>query len=210
MNKTITTIAVTGGPCGGKSSLLTHVDRQLSRDGYRVFSIPESATELILGGIKPFDGCMSMYEFQKFLFRMQFDKEALFHAAARIVPEDHIVIVCDRGIPDNKAYVSDEEFQSLLALFGKTEEEVRRAYDAVIHMVTTADGAEESYTLSNNLARTETLEQARALDRRAQRAWEGHENLFVIDNSTGFDEKIQHAMDCIRTVLRQPVLSGTR
>ena len=183
MNKTITTIAVTGGPCGGKSSLLTHVDRQLSRDGYRVFSIPESATELILGGIKPFDGCMSKYEFQKYVYR---------------------------GIPDNKAYVSDEEFQSLLALFGKTEEEVRRAYDAVIHMVTTADGAEESYTLSNNLARTETLEQARALDRRAQRAWEGHENLFVIDNSTGFDEKIQRAMDCIRTVLRQPVLSGTR
>lgn len=210
MKKTITTIAVTGGPCGGKSSLLSHVEQQLSRVGYRVFSIPESATELILGGIKPFDGCMSMYEFQKFVFRTQFDKEALFREAARVVPEEHIVIVCDRGIPDNKAYVSDEEFQSLLALFGKTEEEVRSAYDAVIHMVTTADGAEQAYTLSNNLARTETLEEARALDRRAQRAWEGHENLFIVDNSTGFDEKIQRAMDCIRTVLCQPALSGTR
>lgn len=210
MKKTITTIAVTGGPCGGKSSLLSHVEQQLSCAGYRVFSIPESATELILGGIKPFDGCMSMYEFQKFVFRTQFDKEALFREAARVVPEEHIVIVCDRGIPDNKAYVSDEEFQSLLALFGKTEEEVRSAYDAVIHMVTTADGAEQAYTLSNNLARTETLEEARALDRRAQRAWEGHENLFIVDNSTGFDEKIQRAMDCIRTVLRQPALSGTR
>ena len=39
-------------------------------------------------------------------------------------------------------------------------------YDMVVHMVTAADGKEEFYTLENNEARSETVEQAKELDKK--------------------------------------------
>lgn len=46
-----------------------------------------------------------------------------------------------------------------------------RRYDAVIHMVTAAIGAERFYTTENNSVRTETPEQARELDIKVLNAW---------------------------------------
>lgn len=204
MKKRITKIAVTGGPCAGKSSFLSRIDKILTQRGYRVFLIPETATELILGGIKPFGNCMSMYDFQTFVFPAQFAKEEMYYRAAQIVPEENVVIVCDRGILDNKAYVSEQEFSEILRSLGKQEISVRDSYDAVIHLVTAADGAEYAYTLSNNTARTETPEQARAMDQRTLHAWTGHPRLRVIDNSTDFEGKIARAMDEIFLLLGEP------
>lgn len=39
-------------------------------------------------------------------------------------------------------------------------------YDAIVHLVTAADGADRFYTLANNSTRTESAEQAIAMDRR--------------------------------------------
>lgn len=47
-------------------------------------------------------------------------------------------------------------------------------YDAIIHLVTAADGAEKYYTLDNCVARSETPELARLLDLNTQKAWLGH------------------------------------
>lgn len=55
-------------------------------------------------------------------------------------------------------------------------------YDAVVHMVTAADGAKSFYTLENNGTRTETVEQAIEMDRRTLDCWIGHEHLYIIDN----------------------------
>lgn len=49
-----------------------------------------------------------------------------------------------------------------------------RRYDAVIHLVSAAIGAEKYYTTENNAARTETIEEAQALDFRVLNAWVGH------------------------------------
>lgn len=204
MKKQITKIAVTGGPCAGKSSFLSRIDKILTARGYRVFLVSETATELILGGIKPFDGCMSMYDFQTFLFPTQFAKEEIYFRAAQIVPEEKVVIVCDRGILDNKAYVTNEEFTKILHTLDKQEISVRDSYDAVIHLVTAANGAEYAYTLSNNNARTETPEQAREMDQKTLHAWTGHPRLRVIDNSTDFEGKITRAMNEIYSLLGEP------
>ena len=53
--------------------------------------------------------------------------------------------------------------QRLLEEYGLTKSKIMDRYDAVFHLVTAAKGAEEFYTLSNNQARTETIEQARIL-----------------------------------------------
>ena len=57
-------------------------------------------------------------------------------------------------------------------------------YNAVLHLVTAADGAEEFYSKANNAARFENAEQARQRDRRLQKAYQGmgHDTWIKIDN----------------------------
>jgi hypothetical protein len=60
-----------------------------------------------------------------------------------------------------------------------------------VHLVTAAIGAEKYYTTENNAARSETLEEARALDFKILNTWVGHPNIRIIDNSTDFQGKIK-------------------
>lgn len=107
MAKRITKIVLTGGPAAGKTTLVSRVLKEFKQeDGWRVITIPETATELISGfGIKPFDNCMSMLQFQDFVVGDQIHKEQLALAAAELVPEDNILILYDRALMDDKAYV---------------------------------------------------------------------------------------------------------
>lgn len=66
------------------------------------------------------------------------------------------VILCDRGVMDGKAYMKPEGWQVLLDENGFNIVNLRdKRYDAVIHLVTAADGADEYYQLENNTARYE-------------------------------------------------------
>lgn len=187
----ISKIVVTGGPCGGKTTALSRIQRDLSHLGYTVLIVPETATALISGGVAPWT-CGSNVEYQKCQMRMQLQKERIFEQAARTMPQDKILIVCDRGEMDNRAYMTDEEFACVLDDLGKTEIELRDDYDAVFHLVTAAKGAAEFYTLENNGARYETPEQAAEIDDRFIAAWTGHPHFRVIDNSTDFEGKMRN------------------
>ena len=206
MAKKITKIVLTGGPAAGKTTLISRVLHEFKQeDGWKVITIPETATELISDfGIRPFGGCMSMLAFQDFVVADQIHKERLALKAAEVVPEDNILVIYDRALMDDKAYITDEEFAGVLARFdGRTEASVLAGYDAVIHLVTCAKGAEFAYNLGN-AARTESLEYAREMDDRTLRAWRGHPNLHIIDNSVNFDEKINRAMREIYRLLGEP------
>jgi CYTH domain-containing protein len=117
---------------------------------------------------------------------------------------EKILIVCDRGALDNKAYMTDLEFACVLGALGCNEVELRDNYDAVFHLVTAAKGAEKHYTTANNTARTETVEQAAALDDKLIAAWTGHPHLRVIDNATDFEDKLKRLMAEIRSFLGEP------
>jgi hypothetical protein len=76
------------------------------------------------------------------------------------------VIICDRGVMDPCAYMTDDTWQYVLNENGWNTVNLRdKRYDAVIHMVTAADGAEEFYQSTvggpsnnnNNNARYEVL-----------------------------------------------------
>lgn len=204
--KRITRIVLTGGPAAGKTTLISRILHEFKQeDGWRVITIPETATELISGfGIRPFGDCMSMLAFQDFVIADQIHKEKLALDAARVVPEDNILVIYDRALMDDKAYISDEEFAEVLSHFdGRTEASVLANYDAVIHLVTCAKGAEFAYNLGN-AARTESLEYAREMDDRTLRAWRGHPNLHIIDNSVNFEDKINRAIAEIYRLLGEP------
>ena len=206
MSKRIVKIVLTGGPAAGKTTLTSQILKEFKQeDGWRVITIPETATDLISGfGIKPFGNCMSMLAFQDFVIADQIHKEKLALAAAEIVPEDNILIIYDRALLDDKAYITDEEFAQVLSKFdGRTEASVLANYDMVLHLVTCAKGAEFAYNLGNN-ARTESLEYAREMDDRTLRAWSAHPNLKIIDNSVNFADKIQRALQEIYRAAGEP------
>jgi CYTH domain-containing protein len=118
--------------------------------------------------------------------------------------EEKILVVCDRGALDNKAYMTETEFQAVLGSLGLAEVTLRDEYDGVFHLVTAAKGAEEFYTLANNQARTETPEQARELDDKIIAAWTGHPHLRVIGNDTAFEEKMRKLVAEIAALLGEP------
>ena len=199
----ITKIVITGGPCAGKTTAMSWIQSNFTKRGYTVLFVPETATELITGGVAPWT-CGSNAEYQKCQMKLQLEKERVFEQAAATMPVDKVLIVCDRGLLDNKAYMTELEFSCVLSALDCNEVELRDAYDAVFHLVTAAKGAERFYTTANNAARTETVEQAAELDDRLIAAWTGHPHLRIIDNATDFEEKLKRLIAEISAFLGEP------
>ena len=191
-------IVITGGPCAGKSTAMSMIQSELTKLGYKVYFIAESATEVITSGITH-----DLNNFQKHLMQYQLDKEKLYENVAKD-NDNKTVIVLDRGVLDSKPYMKPGEFEKICNELHTTEVELRDHYDAVFHLVTAAKGAEEYYTLANNTARRETIEEARYMDDRGIEAWTGHPHFRVIDNSTNFDGKIKRLMKEITAFLGEP------
>eukprot|EP00815_Leptocylindrus_aporus_P009881 CAMPEP_0116057664 /NCGR_PEP_ID=MMETSP0322-20121206/4743_1 /TAXON_ID=163516 /ORGANISM="Leptocylindrus danicus var. apora, Strain B651" /LENGTH=350 /DNA_ID=CAMNT_0003541713 /DNA_START=135 /DNA_END=1184 /DNA_ORIENTATION=- len=117
------------------------------------------------------------------------------------------VLICDRGLMDGSAYMSNGEWESLV----KNREDVgsvvdlrEQRYNAVFHLVTAADGAEEFYTLENNVVRTEGLEEARVQDAKTRTAWLGHPKMCVFDNSTDFEGKLERVVAAAANIVGLP------
>lgn len=198
----IVKIVITGGPCGGKSTALAYVKRTAEAAGYRVLTVSETATELIGGGVAPWT-CSSNAVYQGFQIALQMAKEEIFLAAAGTMKEEKVLILLDRGLLDNRAYMTGEEFASCLAARGDTEEEYLSRYDAVFHLVTAADGAEAFYTTANNAARTETPAEARAVDARLVCAWEKHPCHLIFDNRGDFADKMARLTAAVTRILSE-------
>lgn len=196
-------ICLTGGPCAGKTSSIARIDWELQQRGYKVFIIPETATEIISSGIAPGDN-ISIKDFQYMIFKLQKEKESVFEHAASFYDLDKVVIICDRGYMDQLAYIDKEDFLEFTKKFGLSESQLLNAYDSVIHLVTAASGT-DCYTTENNAARRETAEEAIEMDNKTLRSWIGHPHLRVIDNSTDFDGKIQRVLNEIFSMLGEPV-----
>ena len=199
----ITKIVVTGGPCAGKTTAMSWIQSNFTKLGYTVLFVPETATELITGGVAPWT-CSSNVEYQKCQMKLQLEKEKIFEQGAASMPVEKVLIVCDRGALDNKAYMTDLDFSCVLEAIGCNEVELRDNYDAVFHLVTAAKGAEKFYTTANNAARTETVEQAAALDDKLIAAWTGHPHLRIIDNATDFEDKLKRLIAEISSFLGEP------
>ena len=196
-------IVITGGPCAGKSTAMSWVQNAFTQKGYTVLFIAETASELITGGVTPVS-CVTNADFQNCLLGLQIAKERTYVEAAQRMDVKKVLIVCDRGALDNKAYMSSIEFCNVLNKLDTNEVSLRDNYDAVFHLVTAANGAEKFYTLANNKARSETPEQAREIDDKIIAAWTGHPHLRVIDNATGFEEKMRRLVKEISSFLGEP------
>lgn len=198
----IVKIVVTGGPCGGKSTALSYIKRTAEAHGFRVLTVGETATELIKGGVAPWT-CATNATYQGFQIALQMYKEEIFLAAAKTMDADKLLLVCDRGLLDNRAYMTEEEFFSCLASRGDTLDGYLCRYDAVFHLVTAARGAEAFYSTENNTARTETPAEAREVDDRLLLAWAEHPRRVVLDNRDDFADKMARLGDALEALLTE-------
>ena len=207
--QTITRIVITGGPCAGKTTAMSWIQNAFTEKGYLVLFVDETATQLSSGGA-PWRLTRNNREYQYRVTQLMLAKEEVFTAVARTFEADKVLVVCDRGALDNRAYMTDEEFRYVLEKLNMTEVELRDHYDAVFHLVTAAKGAEEFYTYANNAARYETVEEAVESDDRLIAAWTGHPHLRIIDNRYSFDEKMLALIREISSFLGEPRPMETR
>eukprot|EP01135_Chromosphaera_perkinsii_P001436 Nk52_evm4s169 gene=Nk52_evmTU4s169 len=185
-------IVLTGGPCGGKTTVQTILSDFFENLGWKVYRVPETATILLGGGVNYADlNDAQASSFQSSIVKTMMQIEQTYvDVAMKGEPGTQSVIIYDRGCMDPSAYTRGDEWNNMMEEYGWTEVELRDTrYDQIIHVTTAAIGAENFYGLENNFTRSETIEQARAVDKRIAQAWVGHPYLSIVDNRTGFKEK---------------------
>ena len=190
------TIVITGGPCAGKTSALAALQERFARNDVPAVFVPEAATDCILDGIAPWT-CDSMLTFQTHVMTLQVKREAAALQEAAVLGPDTLVI-CDRGICDSHAYLTDDDYRQALSSNDLSEPQALARYDAVFHLESIAVANPTMYTRSNNEARFENAEEAVAADARTQDAWAGHGNLTVIPCDADFERKVDRLANAIR------------
>lgn len=207
---TIKRIVLTGGPCAGKTTALVKVIEHFSSLGYKVFTIPEVPTMFTQAGMNYLTSNKAFFfEGEKATLQTQLHLEDCFYKMAQTL-EQPVLIVCDRGVMDISAYLTSEDWQKIIGEVGCTQTQLRdERYDAVLHLVSAADGAEQFYTTANNAQRLEQADEkglqiARELDKKVIEAWTGHPHLRVINNHEDFDNKLNRVLKEISNVLGIP------
>ncbi len=201
-------IFFTGGPCGGKSTLINKARQYLEQRGWKVFVIHEAATFLFSSGLSINANHLKGKEFQQFLMRYQLMVQSIFAAAAAKSKSDKVVILCDRSIIDSEAYVGKKMFQELIKEQGLTKFATLHDNDPyVIHCETAAIGAAEAYTLANNHTRTESPALARKKDGLLHVAYNGIPHKTTLKNikGDGIEEKCREGIRRIMHALGEPV-----
>ena len=208
--KEIKKIVLTGGPCARKTTALVKVIDHFSSLGYKVFTIPEVPTMFTQAGMNYLtDNADFFYEGEKATLEIQLALEDKFVKMAQACRAP-AVVVCDRGAMDISAYMKPEMWERITAAVGTSTQQLRdERYDAVLHLVSAADGAEQFYTTSNNASRNEPASEeglriARLLDKKVIEAWTGHSHLRVINNNEDFDAKLNRVLKEISNVLGLP------
>ena len=206
---TIKKIVLTGGPCAGKTTALVKVIEHFTSLGYKVFTIPEVPTMFTQSGMNYLTKNEKFFfEGEKATFLTQIGLEDSFSRMAETLDQP-VIIVCDRGTMDISIFLSADFWNRIISEQGYSNTQLRERYDAVLHLVSAADGAEQYYTTANNAQRLEKADEAglqiaRELDKKIVSAWKGHPHLRVINNHEDFENKLNRVLKEISNVLGIP------
>lgn len=144
--------------------------------------------------------------------KLQMDMEDYFQNLAQL-DSDKIVILCDRGCMDTQAFVQKEIWESILTENSWNNTSLRdNRYDAVIHLLTSADGAIEYFKKAENCSSEEELREkilkAKNIDNKLNEAYMGHPNYCIVDNSgPDFQSKINKVFGAVGKYIGLPVMN---
>lgn len=196
-------IVLTGGPGSGKTTVLNSIVNMYTSLGVKVVVVSETATEIINSGIKPFgDDKIEMLDFQKLVLSLQLSKEKIYDEAIRMYqkvhPNEDILIIYDRGSIDNKAYITDEEFDAVMqSVCDDDYSTILNKYDLIIDLV----GSKKFYTLENNKARSESADVALTLGEKTLKSWVGHPKVKIVGPKENMNDKVSEVVSYINELL---------
>jgi hypothetical protein len=196
-------IALTGGPCGGKTSAMSYLKKRLTDLDYNVVISPEAATLLHSFGFNLTPSISDELNVARqiaIINTLIAVEDAM--AVIYMMSPKQTIILSDRGAMDSKVYTPKHLWEAVLHKGGWDEIRLREGrYDAVFHLVSAAVGT-NLYTKSNNQARFESASEAIATDLLTQQVWFGHPHFRIIDNSTEFDGKLDRLFSEIANFLK--------
>lgn len=181
------TIVFTGGPSGGKTSIMEILRRDL---GHKLAIVPEAATILYQGGFPRSPLPEGGRRVQRAIYFVQRELEDFYARTGK--PG---ALLCDRGTLDGPAYWPGGGGGFLRSVGTSYAREAAR-YDVVFHLRTPR---RNGYSLSGT--RTESHAQALALDRRIERAWSRHPRRFIIEDEPHFVDKVERVREVLRREL---------
>lgn len=189
-------IAITGGPCGGKSTYINSI----KQNALKTYIVPEAATMIISGGfpMPGDDGRQYSAEWQRALQMAIIGQQKALEYLAEIESTDSEVVILDRGMVDNVSYLKGgvPEYEELAQ---ESISESYERYDTVIHLATLAHHG--AYEVESNEARREDPETAIKIDTSLIEAWQGHPNFHIVDQAD-FTERTAALNGIVELTLR--------
>lgn len=191
-------IVLTGGPGGGKTTAADLFRREI---GGRVVVVPEAATILFSGGFPRSTDPAAQRSLQQAIFHVQRNLEDV---QAHRYPDR--ILLCDRGTIDGAAYWPDgaspeAATKSFFDAVGTTLEYELVRYDAVLFFESAAVGGLS--VEGGNPTRTESEEQAVALDHRLREIWRQHPRFSLVPHNPSFFKKITFGLAMLESLVAQ-------
>lgn len=192
-------ILFTGGPCGGKSTLIRRI---IKANPERFLALQESATSLLASGypLAPLaqDSVREqwVWHFQEAVLAYQRAMER----AAELYSDKPAL--CDRGSLDGASFVPS--LARFCEYFDLDREQEYARYHCVIHLQSLATLGEAKYRF-NNAQRFHTASEAVAQDARVAEIWSGHPRYHLLEASVSLAIKLRRAQKIIDEALLSQV-----
>lgn len=186
-------VALSGGPCSGKTSCIESIKAHYEGKGIPVFVCAESATEVINDGVSRDD----MLDFELAVATNQIKNENMLDDSISSIEAEKVLAIYDRGLTDCFGYVDD--IAELEKRVGISRVESWSRYDAVMIL----DSADD-YECSD--VRVEDEAQAQQYADSVLSVWLGHPHLRFIKSYPNFDDKISAIIgeiDCLVNDIEQ-------
>ncbi|MEZ0392055.1 MAG: ATP-binding protein [Pseudobdellovibrionaceae bacterium] len=190
-------IVVTGGPSGGKTTLIEALQKDLKG---KVSVVPEAASILYRGGFPRRATPEGRKHVQRAICYTQRELEDLIGDETQAP-----LLVCDRGSLDSVAYWPGEAAEFFSSFQTSKEAELAR-YQWVIHL----DTADQDSFDTTNPIRTESHKEALDLNEKIKTAWQGHPQRIIIPHEAEFLSKIGKAKAVIEKILAGQNFSQVR
>jgi hypothetical protein len=178
-------IVFTGGPSGGKTSIIEILGREL---GPVVAAVPEAATILYQGGFPRRHEPEAVKCVQRAIYWAQRELEAVVEKTERAR-----ALLCDRGSLDGSAYWPGDGRGFLRSIGSPLKAELAR-YDLVFHLRTP-----RGFGYRRGGTRIESQAAAMRIDRKVEAAWRRHPRRYVIEDTPDFLIKVGR----VRAILRR-------
>lgn len=194
---------MTGGPSAGKTKVLNAVKNNLENLGYRVFTVSETARILLKDeNNKDYNKDYNdIKTFQDYMLKLQHLREDIIDELAKNSKCEKAIIIYDRGIFDNRAYLNSyKDFDDIMKKNNLSEIDALEKYDLVIDLISVASMFKDKY--QNDSERLEDTETANKLDIKTTTAWLAHRNLKLIKPTLNIDNKIDIAMNLVLDLLQ--------